>query len=78
MVPFVGYAEEPAILIFKYIPVCFVDVLKDKSFISLQNLVRIAKDIALGMRDIHVNNIIHFDLKPGKNTKKDFILQEMF
>ena len=67
IVPFVGFSEDPHLLIFKYVPVCFDKVLQDKtSDISLLGLIKIAKDIACGMRDIHANNIVHFDLKPGK------------
>ena len=71
IVPFVGYTETPTQLIFKYVPICLGNVLRDKTFSSIQILVKIARDIACGMRDIHANNIIHFDLKPG-NTFSQF------
>ena len=66
--PFVGFTEEPSLLIFKYVPVCFSDVLQNASNVSMHWLVKIARDIACGMQDIHANNIVHFDLKPGKNV----------
>ena len=68
IVPFVGYSEDPCLLVFKYMPVCLSAVLDNRTFSSLASLVLVARDIARGMRNIHANNIVHFDLKPGKNT----------
>ena len=70
IVPFVGFTEEPYLLLFKYIPVCLEHVLfhKTKTHLSSSAVVKIAKDIACVMRDIHANNIVHLDLKPGKQS----------
>ena len=68
IVPFVGFTEDPMYLVFKFVPLTLSNILRNRRDSSVSSLVNIARDIACGMRDIHANNIVHFDLKPGKKV----------
>lgn len=32
---------------------------------SEEELVKITKDLAMGLQEVHKNNIVHLDVKPG-------------
>jgi serine/threonine protein kinase len=65
---FVGYCESPSAIIMKFYPRSLANALNIPSMqFSSLTCVQIARDVACGLMEMHRREMIHFDLKPGKN-----------
>lgn len=67
IVRLIGYSSEPMAIVMKYYPLSLKDLLKRKDYeATVEVVLKIAFDIAQGMKIIHNSGVLHLDLKPRK------------
>ena len=65
VVNFLGYCETPCCIVLKWYPTNLKTfILDDNSPFTLDLFEKFSYEIARGMEHIHVNGVVHFDLKP--------------